>query len=667
MSWAVRESPEDAYYSKGITKCRGAGSSDEAPVMLYQWLRDPNTILVGANTAFDVIVACAAWRPLLQMFFDAYDSERKITDVQTREKLIRIGKGTFKFVPYKGTVLPSKYDLDSLSRKHRGVELDKDPDGWRLRYADLEPLPLEQWPQRAIDYAIEDSIATLEVYESQRRDSVRTLGEFFQARTDFEGAALTSAWGLRTSREGIDELLRVTNKDFEKTERFLLREGLVREEITRGERKVIRNTKIAAQRVYDACKAAGKEPILTDGGALKFKETGSLLPEYCSVSEDACLHAADPIMNRYAKYTTTKAVLTKDIPMLEKGLFQPISPRYSLLESLRRATSKPNTQNLRRVRGVREAFVPREGRWYIDADYPQEELYAHAESAMTLVGWSDLGKALLSGEDPHTSLAGSIEKVSYDEAKKGISWAKWEKQKDARYYDLLTEPDRAFAKRMDDARQFAKIANFGFMGGMGPTAFAKWAFASETKLVLDVEKDVRPLRYAWLNRWTEMGAIFEIAAREVSEKGYVELPDGTIRSNVSFTQWCNSQFQSRAALASAEAWCRIQRACYIDRDSPLFGCRTANFIHDQFLIEVEADYAIARPAAKEVERHMHEGAARWMPRFVPKPVVACLADCYSKKAVDVRDEHGELLVWTLPPWEPEAEDDEDDTFESEAE
>ncbi len=646
MTWAIRERP-GAPMVTGITKCRGAGGSADAALMLYRWLREPETVIIGANTAFDTLVAANAWSPLLPMFFDAYDSERKITDVQVRERLIRIEKGTFKFFAHKGTVLPSKYDLDSLSRKHRGVELDKDPEGWRLRYAQLDDVPLEAWPPRATAYAIEDSIATLEVYESQRERNPKIPGEFIQCRTEFEGSALTSAHGLRTSREGIDELLRATNRGFQEIEDHLLKLGLVRVETERGERKIIRNTKIAAEWIVAACKEVGKEPLLT--------ETGKP-----SVSEDACEHSEDVDLIQYAKYTTLKAVLNKDIPMLEAGLFQPISPRYTLLESLRRTTSKPNTQNLRRLRGVREAFVPREGYWYIDADYPQEELYAHAESAMQLVGWSDLGKALLTGEDPHLSLAALILGVSYDEAKKGYGWSKWFSSGDPRWHEMLSSSERQFASQCEEQRQFAKIGNFGFMGGMGPTAFVKWAWAQsggedengKRKPKIKLEEDfVRRLRASWHARWTEMRAIFDLAAKESSERGYVTLPDGTIRGNVSFTQWCNSQFQCRAALASAEAWCLIQRACYVEKNSPLYGCRTVNFVHDQFILEVRADYSIARPAAKEVARLMHEGAKRWIPNFIPGPVKPCLAECHSKKATDVYDEKGELVVWKLPPWE----------------
>jgi len=46
-------------------------------------------------------------------------------------------------------------------------ESKKDPTAWRLRYSELDGVPLDQWPEEAKKYAIDDSIWALDVYKKQ--------------------------------------------------------------------------------------------------------------------------------------------------------------------------------------------------------------------------------------------------------------------------------------------------------------------------------------------------------------------------------------------------------------------------------------------------------------------------------------------------------------------
>ncbi len=154
----------------------GAGLFDRERGLdwLERQLKDPEVLLVGANTVYDMAV-CAADRPrLLQLVFDAYAAGR-VRCVQLRQKLIDIAKGEHKFRACRGKVRPAEHSLAALVDYWLDEHLAK-TDTYRLRYAELDGVPLEQWPQEARDYALKDAVKTFEVYRAQEMDINRVTG-----------------------------------------------------------------------------------------------------------------------------------------------------------------------------------------------------------------------------------------------------------------------------------------------------------------------------------------------------------------------------------------------------------------------------------------------------------------------------------------------------------
>jgi len=278
--------------------------------------------------------------------------------------------------------------------------------------------------------------------------------------------------------------------------------------------------------------------------------------------------------------------------------------------------------------GIRECFVPRPGRVFAQADYSGLELATLAQVCIDLLGRSNLAEALNEGRDPHTDLGALIMGITYDEG------AALRKSKDHTF---------------DNARQTAKVANFGFPGGLGPAKLV--LFARKTYGVELTEQEARDLKAVWLSKWPEMRDYFAFVnglSGERDDRGQMrytlkQLRSERVRGGATYTAACNSFFQGLGADATAQAGWLISKACYVERSSPLFGCRIVNYVHDEFI--VEAPIETAAEAAEELSRLMVLGAKEWIPdvRLQAEP---CLMTVWSKDAKTIRDAAGRLMPWS---------------------
>lgn len=156
--------------------------------------------------------------------------------------------------------------------------------------------------------------------------------------------------------------------------------------------------------------------------------------------------------------------------------------------------------------------------------------------------------------------------------------------------------------------------------------------------------DARILKVDWLRSYPEWGDYFHYVG------GLVEGPtnqiehvfDGHFRGDVTYTEACNSFFQNLAARAAKAAGFLIAKACYVETDSPLYGCRMVNFIHDEFI--GEAPEETAAEAAVELARLMVLGASPFLPDVPPK-AEPLLMRRWSKNAYPMFDSNGRLTPW----------------------
>lgn len=632
----------------------------EMPVqeMLIAWLTDPSVLLVGQHVPFDLAVICAQWPELLPLVVNALDDDR-ITDTKIRQQLLDIASGCFrgrlgedrKWIKYD-------YSLDALTRRLAGRFLKKD--GFRLFYAFFREVPLDAWvehakklqarakrvlsgehdaefelfaqgtskkdreelvnadPTECIKYPLEDARATLDVFLVQEEWADPYLADQFrQTRTAFWNY-LTSAWGLRTNPVGVARLQVETEKACNEVQARLIAAGLVRADGSR-------DTKAAKQRMLDTCgwhwdEGLGRyEPNEERLAPLRLTDTGEP-----SLDSDACKAVDDSILRDYAELTSLKAVGNKDIPALARATVYPIHTSFGMAETGRRTSSNPNVQNWRRLPGIRECFVPRPGKVFAQADYSSLELCTLAQACIDLLRKSALGEALNAGLDAHTALACAILNIAdYKEGER-----------------LRKTKDHTF----DNARQTAKVANFGFPGGLGAEKLI--LFARKTYQTIITVEEARELKRQWFARWPEMPEYFAFVNSLIGGNGFAELEQlrsKRIRAGATYTAACNSFFQGLGADATGHAGWLVMKACYVDKNSPLFGSRIVNYVHDELI--VESDEAVAPEAAEELSRLMVKGAQEWIPdvKLTAEP---CLMRVWSKDAKTLRNDQGRLVPWS---------------------
>lgn len=593
-------------------------------------LAAPDTHLVGANIVYDLGVIASEDYTLIDPIFAALDAG-KISDVQSRQKLIDNARGHLggywvhdheKDKPKK---IEYKYSLASLVLRHLGKNRfaqKDDPDGWRMRFGELRGVPVQAYPPDAAKYAVEDAVDTLLVYEAQEVDREFLRDVAHQQRAHF-ALHLCSCWGVKTSPDAIRRLELTAVQHFEDLTERLIKAGLVRPQRKTKTGKVYsetRDTKAAQKRMVAVMEALGEPVKLTPKGGV-------------CLDEEACRESLDDLLIDYAERTSLTTIVTSHIPALWLGTETPIQASYEpILETGRtscrfredgRAKKTPTNgyqlQNVRRLPGIRECFVAREGKTFFDYDFEQLELRTVGQVLMKIVGWSKLAEALNAGQDVHLLLGAQILGIDYDTAK-------------AR----KKEPEVA------EARQLAKVAGFGYPGGLGPPGFRAFASGYGVKVTLD---QARQLKEFWFAAFPEYREYFDWVASGTGDGNATieQLFTNRLRGGCRYTQVANGMFQALGADCAKAALYAVSKACYAQPDSPLFGARPWGFIHDQVI--GECDEEVGHEVAFECRDVMLKAANVWLPD-VPLPLgEPVLSRVWSKNASQVWLD-SRLIPWT---------------------
>ena len=595
---------------------------EEAIEWAHQALADDSLILVGHNVRYDLGVLAAEDSTLMPLIFKAIDDDR-IKDTQIREKLIFLAQGRLSY-DYKTKKQRPSFSLATLVKNRFKVDLSDSKTGedvWRLRYNELDGVPLEKWPAEAVSYAMDDAQWTYKVYQDQATpfkcegreyagpDGVTNEDEQMRAAW---GLQLISLWGIRTDPEKVAELEDELIPRVEKLQQALEEAGLTKTKKVKGEEKVSKNMAAIRERVEAAYEKLGKAVPLT--------ETGKT-----STAREVLRASEDPLLEEFGSETNAEKLLTTYIPVLQSGTVVPLNPAYDLLkESGRTSSYKPNIQNVPRMGGVREAYVPREGTVFVACDYSTLELCALSQVCLDLFGESEMAKAINKGRDLHLAVAANILGITYDAAQR-----------------RRKEGD----EKVKEARQLSKALNFGFPGGMGAASFVQFAWAGyRVKLTEDEAQD---LKRDWTAAWPEMQQFF----RHVGSLGAMgneftveQLRTGRLRGGTNYCAGCNTFFQGLAADGAKSAIWEVAKECYVREESPLFGCRPVAFIHDELLVEVPEGIEERTAAADRLAEVMVEAMKIYIPDVKVEAEPAAMRRWY-KGAEEVRDEEGRLLCW----------------------
>jgi hypothetical protein len=707
---------------------------------LLRWLESGAT-LVGANTAFDALVSvvtCATlggdWKRLLRAFVDAYESGR-VRDVFVRQKLLDLAAGCYRFEELpNGAWITHGYNLRDLSRRLTKRQLSKPEEGdtshWRLRFGELDDVPIENYPKAAYDYALEDAIATAEDYivQEQWRTGNARIRRNFPGRDPFVDEIrqtmacvplkTMSAYGLRTDGPSVERFAAEVQEKIVEARADLVDAGLVRQpsyhrntdaivayleanerlawfwegdeiklskaryteawratedvnlwrlanyrEISKDPKAYAahmaglvdaglvdidhtRDTKRAAERCANAYIGLGLAVPRTDGWAKKTDDEKKAEPYDCvSLDSDACAGSEDPILQVYSSYTSLAKTLANDIPMLRSGVTLPVHTRYEeLLETGRTSSSKPNVQNVRRLPGIRECFVPRPGHVFVDCDFGSLELHTLAQTCMWVLGFSKMAEALNAGRDLHLTMAANMLGIDYDTAK-------------AR--------KQAGDSQLDDARTCGKCCNFGRPGGLGIDTFVVFGWTNyRVRLTREKAKELLEL---YDETWVEMPAYFNWVKshkdpfsvktvidektkqeKETCRYNMIQPWSGRLRAGASFCAACNTPFQGLGADVAKFAlwlvWKATMGLSELGESDPLFGCAPVNFVHDSIMTEVPEARA---HAAAVRQKELMDLAGRIVLPDVPVKADMLVCRQWSKKAQRLKNAAGELIPWDL--------------------
>lgn len=581
-----------------------------------RWLADGQTILVGQNIAYDMACLCAADPRFIPLVFDAYEAGRvRCTMVWQKQYEIARGRVT------KG----SRYDLGTLVSNWLGedVEGKEGPDVWRMRYKELDGIPLYLWPHEAEEYARKDAHYALRVHMKQLDALQRTHRGFLpdvenQYRYAFV-LQLIKCWGIRTDGDAVDELAKVLHDHVDKELVKLLEAGLFRFEGKRNP-KLVQNMQ------------ATRDLVIADLGSHAPRTPGGEV----STSNETLEMCRNPALVLLRDITGDRKILNTYIPLLQRGVYSPLHPYWNVLvESGRTSCSDPNLQNQPRRKGVRECFRPRHGNVFFSDDYHTAELRSLAQVLHNAYGHSEMAAALRAGRDLHLETAAAIIGVTYEQILADYK---------------STDPARR--KRAKDARQLAKAANFGLPGGLGAQTFVTYAAGPDYRVYLTLDQ-AKEIKEKWLGRFPEMRRYFNDIASEVNANGgsfvLTQPHSGRLRGGVGFCDGANSMFQGLTADGAKDALYHVVREMYDPTrrvngaTSPLYGARCNAFIHDE--IFGEAPEKQAAPAALRCATVMVERMNIAVPD-VPNTVDPALMRRWSKAAGDpVFDARGNLIPY----------------------
>lgn len=594
---------------------------EEGLALLREKLADPDTHFVAHNAPYDFGVAAAADPSLLPAIFEAY-SRCRVHDTKLRQQILDNARGFLKF-EYDEDLQEYKradYSLARLVHRHLGknIRASKGAGSWRLRYRELDGIPITEWPPEAAEYALSDSVYGYDCFWAQEGDSYADLlsREATQTQPDW-ALHLMSCWGVRTDKEDVLKLRAQLEEEYEAEIAkaaemdlvYLNREGKWSRNMAAIRALVERHyTKHNLEIPLTAGGKSGKRQTKTDRETLRMRKFPAL--------------KAHPGMLCVSEIVRLNKLLTTYIPALERGTDVPINANYNcIIETYRTSCSGgqkfggvpmgAQLQNPPRGDGVRDCFRARSGYVYLFCDFDTLEMRTLAQVCIDFFGYSEIAKALREGQDLHVALAADMLGLEYGEA-----------------FERYERGDELIA----EARQFCKIGNYGFGGGMGPEAFIDYARGYGIEVPLE---RAQALYWGFRQKWAEMQDYFghcsDVHGLIDPEDGvnHVEfVRSGLVRGDVKYTAICNGYFQNLAAMGAKLSLFQFSWECYATPSSALYGTRGWLFAHDEIGAETPWDphnIEQSHNAAMRLRDIMVDSMKFWVPDV---PISASPALCF---------------------------------------
>lgn len=488
---------------------------------IYQALHDERVVFIGANIAYDFacivraiaeILGAEEAAKALALIFKAYRQHR-VFDIQIAQALDAVAGGHLGRDPDGRPMygedgkVTTRYSLYTCLRQCTGRIDAKANDEWRLRYHELEYIPIADWPLTARTYPVDDVCNTGDVCLVQlglmprpvphvwdgtlctecgveiqfgtippctaRRVVHRNLHEVARRSFTAWGLHLGACWAFVVDPDAVRALELTTRlrdeygelTELGRLEQYFIENGILRPNSSQDMARTKRMVALAygAHGDCQACAGTGKVPSEKTGKPVQCKacDATGLNIDSAPVprtdgggvgrGRDVLFESGDEILMAFAAFGEADKIETTYLPFLREGIDEwgrprPITLKPNPVLETGRVSYSGVVMLLPRKGGVRECIVARPGHVLSSTDYEAGELITHAQSCLWLVGYSKLAEALLADVKPHNALAAKILGISYDEFNRRL---------------------KAGDKQCADTRQAAKPANFGFPGRMG--------------------------------------------------------------------------------------------------------------------------------------------------------------------------------------------------------
>jgi DNA polymerase I-like protein with 3'-5' exonuclease and polymerase domains len=503
------------------------------------------SFLILHNAPFDMDVISKSTKDT-EAIYDIYDNNR-VRDTSILYRLWHLANVGF---------IPFKYNLALLSEKLCGIKLVKDE--VRENFGQFVDLPFEAIPQEYLEYGAKDVIATYKVYFKliallREHDKKQTLlSHDIQAKGDLALLHMHKN-GIGFDLEQRDKWVENLDKEISKHSNILASWGWVR-----GKKGV----NDVYESIIDRLGIANALPRTASGVV-------------SSKADDLEQYRKYPFINSYLQYQS----LEKAASFVTGITSSCIHPRYNLMVNTGRTScSKPNFQQLPKLGGIREMFIPTSKEdTFIITDYSAIELSTLAQVCYDYYGYSEMRERINAGDDLHKYYASVMNGCELDEVTK-------------------------------QQRQEAKAANFGFPGGLGIDTFIE--FSAGYGLELTQEK-AQEMKDVWFAAFPEMEDYMK------NEIGEVFTLTGRKRGNTSYCAEKNTPFQGLAADGAKIALYNLDKA----------GFKIVGFVHDEIITQVAKSGA--EQALKKQEEIMIDSMREVVPD-VRVGVESAISDFYTK-------------------------------------
>lgn len=626
---------------------------------LKEAISDEECFLCFHRAAYDLAVICATWPEFTTLVFEVLE-QGKVWDTGIRDKLLNLGR--FGWVDKQP--IPGEYDdegepktkrigygLDDLALRRLAFEMDKS-NPWRLRFSELEDVPLAEWPKEATEYALDDVRVLPLIFEDQDRDvpqvpstnafAAHTLAvcrAFALYMMSCQGVAIDAVERARVEAMLAEELAP------EKIQ-ILFDCGILRPAelprpkrgggLTKGKRAT-KNMAVLKGIVVEVCERL-EIPVELTETKLVSTRSGFL----------AGFDHLDPRLEEYSRVQALQKLVTTEMPRIQADR---VYPNFDELKETGRTSSwDPNIQNVDpRAKGC---YVPEPGWVICSVDYSTIELVTFAQKLLDLFGKSYLADLLRQGVDPHAYLGAQLA-LEFDregfERHTGVLPAPG---MDA-YHAFIplkklpkTDPRREW---FDHWRNFAKPVGLGYPGGLGPKTMV--TLAKGTYYVEMTVEQAGQSREVWRATFPEVLDYFrwvneDCAVQVNGEDRYQYMsPMGMLRNGCTYCACANgAALQTPAAEGGTFAMWSIVRACKDPaQKSILYGCRPWAWVHDEMLLNIPEDRWM-HERAFEVARLMKEGMEHVI-RDVPVKAQPALMKRWDKRAEGVFGADGRIRIW----------------------